>query len=211
MVSIYELVNQFQPDIIIFDPISNLISVGTTDEVKSMLTRLLDFLKNRQITSMSTSLTLMEQMETDVGVSSLMDSWIDLKAIETDGERDRTIDVVKTRGMNHSNQLREFNLTDDGIKLIDVYLGPAGMLTGSARESQIALEKAEKLVREQELEAKHRQIERKHDIMEAQIKELKAKFEAEKQELDKLITQEKMKEQVLLKDRKSMAKLRYVK
>ncbi len=177
LVNIYELVNEYQPDMVIFDPISNLVNVGTKEEVKSMLTRLLDFLKSRTITSMSTALTSMDQKDIDIGVSSLMDSWIDLKAIVTDGERNRTIDIVKSRGMYHSNQLREFNLTDDGIKLVDVYLGPAGMLTGSARVSQIAEEKAAKLVREQEIESKQRQIERKREIMEAQIAELKAQFE----------------------------------
>lgn len=209
LVNIYGLVNEFQPDVIVFDPISNLISVGTREEVKSMLTRLLDFLKNRQITTMSTSLSIMGAIETDVGISSLMDSWIDLKAIETDGERNRTLDIVKTRGMYHSNQLREFKLTDDGIKLMDVYLGPEGMLTGSARISQIAKEKANKLVREQEIESKQRQIERKREIMEAQIVELKAKFEAEKEELDKIINEDKLKEKVLFEDRNVMSRMRH--
>jgi circadian clock protein KaiC len=138
-----------------------------------------------------------------------MDSWIELKAIVTDGERNRTIDIIKSRGMYHSNQLREFNLTDDGIKLVDVYLGPAGMLTGSARVSQIAEEKAARLVREQEIESKERQIERKREIMEAQIAELKAQFEVEKQELDKVIAQDKLKENILLEDREAIARIRH--
>jgi circadian clock protein KaiC len=209
LVNIYELVNEYQPDMVIFDPISNLISVGTKEEVKSMLTRLLDFLKSRMITSMSTALTAMDQKDIDIGVSSLMDSWIELKAIVTDGERNRTIDIIKSRGMYHSNQLREFNLTDDGIKLVDVYLGPAGMLTGSARVSQIAEEKAARLVREQEIESKERQIERKREIMEAQIAELKAQFEVEKQELDKVIAQDKLKENILLEDREAIARIRH--
>ena len=209
LVNIYDLVNEFQPDLIIFDPISNLVSAGTEEEVKSMLTRLLDFLKNQMITSMSTSLTTMSQMDSDVGVSSLMDSWIDLKANEIDGERNRTLDIVKARGMYHSNQLREFNLTDDGIKLLDVYLGPAGMLTGSARVSQIAKEKAEKLIRTQDVESKHREIERKREIMEAKIKELKAKFKEDKQELDKIIAQDKLKENVLQDDRNIIKEMRH--
>lgn len=209
LVNIYELVNEYQPDMVIFDPISNLISVGTKEEVKSMLTRLLDFLKSRMITSMSTALTAMDQKDIDIGVSSLMDSWIELKAIVTDGERNRTIDIIKSRGMYHSNQLREFNLTDDGIKLVDVYLGPAGMLTGSTRVSQIAEEKAARLVREQEIESKERQIERKREIMEAQIAELKAQFEVEKQELDKVIAQDKLKENILLEDREAIARIRH--
>lgn len=209
LVKIYELVNKFQPDIVIFDPISNLITVGTREEVKSMLTRLLDFLKGNIITSMSTALTMTDKKDIELGVSSLMDSWIDLQAIITDGERNRTIDIVKTRGMSHSNQLREFNLTDEGVRLMDVYVGPVGMLTGSARVSQVAKEKAEKVVREQEIEAKQRQIERKRQIMEAQIAELEAQFEAEKQELDKIVIQDKLKEDILIKDRKDMSTMRH--
>ena len=131
LVNINKIVNEFQPDVVIFDPISNLITAGTAEEVKSMLTRVLDYLKNRLITTISTSLT-MGHIETDVGVSSLMDTWINLKSIETNGERNRTIEIIKARGMYHSNQVREFKLTNSGIKLIDVYLGPSGMLTGAA-------------------------------------------------------------------------------
>ena len=137
LVTIHKLINEFQPDVVIFDPISNLITVGNSNEVKSMLTRLIDFLKSKQITTLSTSLTIMGHIETDIGVSSLMDTWIDLKSVETNGERNRTIDIVKTRGMYHSNQVREFKLSNEGIKLVDLYLGPSGMLTGSARVSQI--------------------------------------------------------------------------
>jgi circadian clock protein KaiC len=209
LVTIYQMVNEFQPDVVIFDPISNLITVGTTEEVKSMLTRLIDFLKSKQITTISTSLTIMGQIETDVGVSSLTDTWIDLKSVETNGERNRTIDIIKTRGMDHSNQVREFILTNDGIKLVDVYLGPSGVFTGSARVSQIAKEKAEKLVRQQEIERKQREIEQKRQAMETHIAELKAKFEAEKYELDEIIEQKKLKEEAFEKDRNVMARIRH--
>jgi len=195
-VTIYKLVNEFQPDTVIFDPISNLITVGSVDEVKSMLTRLIDFLKNRQITALSTSLSTMGQVETDIGVSSLMDTWIDLRSIEYNGERNRTIDIIKSRGMVHSNQLREFQLTDNGIKIEDVYLGPEGMLTGSARISQMALEKAQKLARQLEIEQKERELDRKRRIMEAQISEIKSQFEAEEEKLEKIIAQEKLKEEI---------------
>ena len=138
----------------------------------------------------------MGQIEADIGVSSLMDTWIDLKSVVTNGERNRTIDIIKTRGQYHSNQVREFKLTDEGIKLIDVYLGPAGMLTGSARISQISKEKAEKLERQEEIERKQRELEQKRQTIEAQITELKTQFETEKLELDRVIAQEKLKEQV---------------
>jgi len=206
LVNMHKVVNRFQPDVVIFDPISNLITVGSKEEVKSMLTRLIDYLKNKQITILSTSLTMMGHIETDTGVSSLMDTWIDLKSIETNGERNRTIDIVKPRGMYHSNQVREFKLTNKGIKLIDVYIGQDGMLTGSARVSRIFEEKAEKLECEQDVERKQRELEQKRQKMEAQITELKAQFESEKLKLDKNIAQRKLKEKALEYERAVMAK-----
>lgn len=208
LVSIYKLVNDFQPEIVIFDPISNLITVGSEIEVKSMLTRLIDFLKNKKITALSTSLSVMGNVETDVGISSLMDTWIDLKANVENGERNRTIDIIKSRGMEHSNQLREFMLTDNGIKLEDMYLGPEGMLTGSARISQIALEKAQKLGREQEIELKQREIEHERELMDVKIAEIQSQFKAKEEEFKKIILQEKLKEDVLEKDRTKLAKAR---
>jgi circadian clock protein KaiC len=209
LATIHKTVNEFQPDVVIFDPISNLITVGSPEEVKSMLTRLIDFLKSKQITTLSTALRMMGQIETDIGVSSLMDTWIDLKSIETNGERNRTLDIIKTRGMYHSNQVREYKLTNKGIKLIDIYLGPSGMLTGSARISQIENEKAEKLSRQQEIERKQRELKQKQNIMESQISEIKAQYESEKLELDKIIAQEKLKEDALENERKVMAKIRH--
>ncbi len=191
------------------DPISNLITVGTNDEVKSMLTRIIDFLKNQEITTLSTALREYGKIETDIGVSSLMDTWIDLKSIETNGERNRTIDIVKTRGMFHSNQVREFKITNDGIKIVDVYLGPSGMLTGSARISQIAKEEADKIERQHEIEGKQRELEQKRVKIDAQIKELKSTFEIEKQELDMIINQEKLKEDAIEKERDIMSRIRH--
>jgi circadian clock protein KaiC len=209
LATIHKTVNEFQPDVVIFDPISNLITVGSPEEVKSMLTRLIDFLKSKQITTLSTALRMMGNMEPDVGVSSLMDTWINLKSIETNGERNRTIDIVKTRGMYHSNQVREYKITNEGIKLVDLYLGPSGMITGSARIAQIAKEKAEKLAREQDIERKQRELEQKRQTIEAQITELKTQFEAEKLEIDIEIDQKKLKEESLEYDRNIMAKTRH--
>ena len=152
---------------------------------------------------------MMGQVETDVGVSSLMDTWLDLRSVESNGERNRTIDIVKTRGMYHSNQIREFKLTDEGIKIVDVYLGPAGMLTGSARITQISKEKTEKLERELEIEKKQRELEQKRKKIEAQITELKSGFEAEKLELDSIIAQKRLKEKTIANERDIMAKTRH--
>jgi circadian clock protein KaiC len=209
LVSIHRMISEFQPDVVIFDPISNLITIGTRDEVKSMLTRLIDFIKNKQITTLSTSLRIMGGLETDIGVSSLMDTWIDLKALETNGERNRTIDIIKTRGMFHSNQLREFKITNDGIEIVNVYLGPSGMVTGTARISQIANEKANKLKRQQEIEAKQRKLEQKRQAIDAKVKELESNYEIEKQELETIIDQEKLKEETIEMERNAMAKMRH--
>lgn len=208
LVNINKIVKEFQPDVVIFDPISNLITVGTAEEVKSMLTRVLDYLKNRLITTISTSLTR-GHIETDVGVSSLMDTWIDLKSIETNGERNRTIEIIKARGMYHSNQVREFKLTNSGIKLIDIYLGPSGMLTGAARLSQISKEKAEKLASEQEIERKQREFKQKRRSIEAQIKELNTQLEAEKLELEQIIEQKKLNEESIEYERNIISKIRH--
>jgi circadian clock protein KaiC len=209
LVTIYKTVNQFQPDLVIFDPVTNLVSVGKNIEVKSMLTRVIDYMKNSQITTLSTALRQMGQIETDIGISSLMDTWINLKSVETNGERNRTIDIIKTRGMFHSNQIREFDLTDEGIQISDVYLGPAGMLTGSARVSQIAKENAQKKDREHEIERKQKELDQKRLKMESKIKELNTQFEIEKNELDRIIEQEKLKENLIEDQRKEMAKIRH--
>ena len=209
LVNIHKMVNDYNPDMVIFDPISNLITVGTSDEVKSMLTRLIDFLKNREITTLSTSLRVMGQLETDIGVSSLMDTWIDLKALETNGERNRTIDIIKTRGMFHSNQVREFIITNNGIKIVDLYLGPNGMVTGSTRISQISREKADKLIRQQEIERQQRELEQKRQTIDLKIKELESNYKIEKQDLDTTIEQEKLKEESFKKERDMMAKIRH--
>ena len=143
-------IKEFKPRVVIIDPISNLINTGSPNEVRSMLLRLVDFLKSQQITALFTSLSSpdMKSLEqTDVGISSIMDTWLLLRDIEFGGERNRGIYVLKSRGMAHSNQIREFVLTDKGIDIRDVYVGPEGVLTGSMRLAQEAREKAEKVSR----------------------------------------------------------------
>jgi circadian clock protein KaiC len=209
LVTIYKAVNQFKPDLVIFDPVTNLITIGKQNEVKSMLTRVIDYLKKNQITTLSTALRQMGQFETDIGISSLMDTWINLKSVETNGERNRTIDIIKTRGMFHSNQVREYEITDDGIKILDVYLGPSGMLTGSARVSQIAKESAQKRDREHEIERKQVELDQKRLKLESKIKEITTDYEIEKKELDRIIAQDKLKEDFIEDQRKQMAKIRH--
>jgi circadian clock protein KaiC len=146
-----------------------------------MLLRLIDYLKLRQITALMTSLNsagdaALEQ--TDLGISSLIDSWILLRDIELGGERNRGLYVLKSRGMAHSNQIREFLLTDHGIKLLDVYVGPEGVLTGSMRLAQEAREAAAAMLREQQEERRRREQERKRIALEAQLAVIRADLEA---------------------------------
>src|ERR1700730_5471623 len=147
-----------------------------------MLTRLVDFLKTKGITAIFASLTAaggsLEASEADV--SSLMDTWLLLKAIEVGGERNRALYVLKSRGMEHSNQIREFLLTNDGLRLLDVYLGPEGVLTGSARVSQEGREKAAGTSRRQQLEGRGRELERKRQIFEARMTMLRAEFQVDR-------------------------------
>lgn len=183
-------------------------------EVKALLTRLIDFFKVQEITALFTSLTVGgNSLEaTEVGVSSLMDTWLLLRDVQNGAERNRFLDLVKSRGMAHSNQMREFVLTDHGVELRDVYVGPSGdLLAGGAREALEALEaleKAQTLVRGQETEGKKRERERKRQAMEAQIAVLRAEFEVEQAEATKTITQDQTRAGVLAGDRVQMARLR---
>ena len=138
LVAIHKKIKKFKPRAVILDPITNLITVGSVSEVKSMLIRLIDFLQEEQITVMFTALTLntIVTEQTDEGVSSLVDAWLLVRDIESNGERNRGMYIMKSRGMKHSNQVREFVITDKGLDLVDVYLGAEGVLTGSAREAQ---------------------------------------------------------------------------
>jgi len=189
----HKAVNVFKPDIVILDPINTFILGDKENEVKTMLMRIVDFLKGNQITALFTSLTSTESAleSSDVGISSLIDTWILLRDIELNGERNRGMYVLKSRGMANSNQIREFILTDHGVRLREVYIGASGVLTGSARIAQEALENAEVLTRKQVIERKKREIERKRNALKAQIATLHADFESEEAEAIKLIKTEK--------------------
>lgn len=210
LVQVHQLVAQFQPAIAIFDPISSLDSAGTIPQVKSFMMRLIDFLKSKQITAILTNLVSGGNPleHTEIGVSSLMDTWLMLKDLETNGERNRLIYVLKSRGMAHSNQVREFKLTNKGVQLVDVYLGSGSVLAGTARAIQEAEEQAALLLKRQEIDRKQREIERKRILMEAQITALRNEFEAEQQELERIIEQEQLQETTILEDRQARSQLR---
>lgn len=185
LVPIHDEVEAFHPRVAVIDPITNFASVGTYSEVKSMVTRLIDMFKARQITALFTSLTSGDSSPemSEVGVSSQMDSWLLLRNLECNGERNRGLYVLKSRGMAHSNQIREFLLTDHGVELRDVYVGPAGLLTGSARVAQEAKERAETSEREQQLRRKTSELKQKRQQLETQIAHMRSDFELEEQDL----------------------------
>lgn len=208
LVMMHQLVNEFKPDVVVIDPITDYRNVGKDTDVKSMLTRFTNILKTKNITILLTDLAHTETFaKTAVNISSLVDTWLLLRDIESGGERNRGIFILKSRGMAHSNQIREFILTDEGIDLVDIYVGPGGMLTGSARYSQEAREKAEELVSRQEMEQKKRELERKRKKLDAQIIALQAEFEAEEEEVNKFVMQREQKLKELSSDRDKISKM----
>jgi len=207
---IQRAIREFKPGIVVMDPITNFLAVGTPSESKAMLMRLVDFLKSGRITALVTSLTesshSLEQSE--VGLSSLIDTWLLLRDLESNGERNRGLYIIKARGLAHSNQIREFVLTDHGAELVDVYLGPEGILTGSARVAQEAQDRRTQSERQQEIERKRLDLKRKRETMQAQIAVLQAELEAEEAYMQKLIAQDETRETGLLQDRAEMARSR---
>jgi circadian clock protein KaiC len=207
----HKIISEFKPRVVVVDPATTFITEGNRTEVKAMLIRLIDFLKLKQITAMFTSLTSATEgtlEQTEVGISSLMDTWLFLRDIEINGERNRGLYVLKSRGMAHSNQIREFLLTEHGIDLVDVYHGPGGILTGTAREVQEAQEKAVAIRRQHDVERKRRSLEIKRKNLEAKIAAMRAEFENESQELEKSVLEDERRKQVLTEVRTTMAQLR---
>ncbi len=211
LVTIHKLVNQFKPRVVILDPITNFTALGDEAEIKAMLTRLIDFFKMQQVTALFTSLTTGGTLaeSTDIGVSSLMDAWLLLRDVQNGAERNRVLHLLKSRGMAHSNQVREFLLTDHGLELRNVYVGPSGtLLTGSARNVLEAQEKAQALVLAEETEGRQRERDRKRLAMEAQIAALRAEFDVEQAEAAKTSEQDQTRAGVLAGDRVQMTRLR---
>jgi circadian clock protein KaiC len=205
-----KLIKKVEPQIVILDPIDAFIIGKNETEVKIMLLRLVDYLKMNNITAFFASLTNSGESQelTDMSISSLIDTWLLLRDIEIGGERNRGLYILKSRGMAHSNQIREFILTNHGIELLDVYVGPEGVLTGSARLSQEAKNNAEQLLRKQEIERNQYGLELKRAATEAQITVLRSEFKEEESETVKLIELEKAKAEMFEMDKRKMAKSR---
>src|SRR5215217_7417403 len=176
-----------------------------------MLIRLIDFLQTQDITVMFTALTLnnIVNEQTDEGVSSLVDAWLLVRDIENNGERNRGMYIMKSRGMRHSNQVREFVISEDGLTLVDVYLGPDGVLTGSAREAQQLMEETGIVLRTHAVTRKDREIERKRMVLQAKIESLKEEFESVTDELNKSYIEEELRKGVMEKNREELIKKRH--
>jgi circadian clock protein KaiC len=179
LVAINDMITAFSPRVVVIDPLTNFASAGTYSEVKSMVTRLIDLFKSRQITAMFTSLTSSGSSEefTQVGVSSLMDAWLLLRNVECNGERNRALCILKARGMAHSNQAREMLLTDHGIQLLDVYSGSSGLLTGSARVQAEARQSEEAAEHSRLMRSKSLELACKRQQLELEIAKMRAAFE----------------------------------
>jgi circadian clock protein KaiC len=198
LVSMYDAVMEFQPNVVMVDPISNLTLEHHDVVVKPTLMRLIDLMKRQQITAMFTTLTTSiedDVEDSQVGVSSLMDTWLLLRNVENNGERNRTLFVLKSRGMKHSNQIREFVMTDNGIELVDVYLGLDRVLTGTARLNQEQKESAEREFRKQDHQRRLRQLRNRQQAIRAQITGLNSQLEAESDEVNFLIAAEQLENQ----------------
>jgi circadian clock protein KaiC len=205
-----KFITEFAPEVVIIDPISGLDTSGTSLEVKAALMRLVDYLKQKGITAMLTDLKMGGSAleRTDAAISSLVDTWLVLRDLESNGERNRGLHVLKSRGMGHSNQVREFVLSDDGIQLTDVYIGPSGMLTGSARVAQEARERAEHVSLDEEAERQQLALECKRAALEGQIAALRAEFSAEEATIARIFSQDKQREASLASDKVEMGRSR---
>jgi circadian clock protein KaiC len=181
-------VKGLKPAAVVIDPLSSLMHAGDTHDAQATVLRLVDFLKSMAITTVFTSLTHghIETAMTDMQVSSLMDTWLLLYNRESNGEHNRQLYLIKSRGMAHSNQVREFIMTREGIILRDVYVGPEGVLTGSARVAQEARERELVMVQQHEAERRTLEFTRRRRRLEAQIEELQAELADEQAELDAL-------------------------
>jgi circadian clock protein KaiC len=210
LVSMHKAVLRFKPAVVVVDPITNLVSVGTRPEILSMMMRLIDFLKGSGITTFFTSLTTGgENLEqTDVGVSSLVDTWVLLTVVAAQGERNRTLTIIKSRGMPHSNQAAEYVLSDAGIQVLDTYLGPSGVVTGSERLAQEARDAVAAAEHDAEIARKQQERERRRRALEHQIGVLREELEAQDLEMQRAIEAETRRRDKVAADRHALAESR---
>jgi circadian clock protein KaiC len=205
----HQAIDEFKPYLVILDPASDLTAIATRQDAKNILTRLIDYMKAKTITSLFTELAHTSIFEvTETEISSLIDTWIRVRDIESGGEHNRGLYILKSRGMAHSNQIREFLLTDNGIELLDVYVGASGVVTGTARSTMQAEQDAAKMLRQQDIEQLERQLSRKQKAKEGQLAAIQADFDTEEELLKKAITEARMRESVLAGGNVKIAQMR---
>lgn len=211
LVAMHREVEELRPAVVVVDPVTSLVHVGTNTEAQSMLTRLLDFLKLQGITTLLTSLTPGGESleETELGISSLIDTWLVLAMVRAGGERNRTLTIVKSRGMPHSNQTVEYRLSRRGLELVDTYLGPGGVLTGSARAAKEAEDRAEMEGYADDLALREQERERRQKRVEAQIAGMREELAADLVELERGIQDVARRRARLLEERQAMARNRH--
>jgi circadian clock protein KaiC len=201
LINIFSEIEQFNPGFVVFDPISNIRDVGKNQDVKNVLTRIIDHLKMSNITSIMTNLSQSSSLEaTEAEISSLMDTWILLRDIESGSERNKGVFLLKSRGISHSNQIREYHFSEKGIQFFPVYDGPEGVLTGTAR---IALEEQEGLAekrRMKEIERLKKELETRQASYKAKLSATQAEFESEtavlQQEIDIMLEEQERRSQI---------------
>jgi circadian clock protein KaiC len=187
--AVQKFVGEFDPSVVVKDPVSDLLRLGTVTDVSAMLARQVDFLKAKGVTSLFTSLTAFgDPAHAGEQIASLVDTWLVVQTMEGNGEHNRILSVLKSRGMAHSNQIREFLLTGQGIELADVYVGPEGVLTGSARQAQEAKERSDGAAWQEDLEQRRSNLERRRESVEAQVADLWREFENEADIVGRLLS-----------------------
>ena len=212
LTTIHKHLREFDPHMVIIDPITNFVSTGQMGEVQAMLTRLIDTLKTSGAITVMTSLTSggRNQEATEVGVSSLVDTWMVLRDIELNGERNRGMFVLKSRGMAHSNQIREFLVTSKGLQLVGAYLGSEGVLTGSARLAQEARDRAAVRLGRSEIARKQREIKQRWAAFDARVTALRTELELDLASLQREVDEDLARAEQIEQDRAAMSVSRRV-
>jgi len=212
LLTILATAEKFNPNIVIIDALSDFVSLGPFNEVRQMALRIVDFFKTKQVTTMFTSMSPGQNLEeTGVGLSSAFDTWIHLNNIQGNQERNRTLVIVKSRGMAHSNQVREFVMDSSGVDLVDIYAGQSGAFMGSARVTQMAIDRAADVARAESVTWRERQIKEKRRALESRIAALRAETEAEIKEAEIILSQEHARDKTLIANVRAQGKSRSAK
>lgn len=212
LVRMHATLREHKPDVVVMDPISGLIRNGTHHDVSSLLLRIVDFIKSKGATGFYTALMDEDDAQaTEISISSLVDTWLLLRNLEVSGERNRVLYVLKSRGMPHSNQIREFMLTNRGVKLREVYLGPGGVLTGSARVAREAEERREEVTQQREQRKREMALRTSMAAVEAKMAALDAERHGYKTELQSIIEGDSARRKAILNDRVELRESRGIK